>query len=67
MPGRTGLEALEALRARDWSTPVLVMSAYLGLVDADEALRLGAAAVLSKPFDVTRFEHEVGRLVTARP
>jgi CheY-like chemotaxis protein len=51
MPDLTALEVLEALRCRDITTPVVLMTAY-GSDDArNEAEALGAFAVLDKPLD----------------
>jgi DNA-binding response OmpR family regulator len=52
MPGRDGLSVLRALRVHEWCPPVIMIT---GFGDADvheEACRLGAAAVLDKPFDL---------------
>ncbi|MFN7974396.1 MAG: response regulator [Acidobacteriota bacterium] len=51
MPGFTGLEVLEGLRATDRSTPVILITAFGDEETEDEAFRLGANALLSKPFD----------------
>lgn len=50
MPTFSGLELLEAMRDADWDIPVVLVT---GFGDADlhhEAERLGAVAVLDKPF-----------------
>jgi CheY-like chemotaxis protein len=47
--GRSGLDVLRTLRARESETPVVVMSAYVSQEVEQEALRLGARAVLRKP------------------
>jgi DNA-binding response OmpR family regulator len=52
LPGRSGLEALAALRAHDWSTPVIVITAFGDAALHEEANRLGADVVLDKPFDL---------------
>jgi len=51
MPGLTGLEALSGLRAGDWSTPFIVITAFGDDDTHAEAHRLGACAVFDKPFD----------------
>lgn len=63
MPLSDGLSAVEALRRHDWALPVIVMSAYLDLDSTAEALRLGAVSVLSKPFELSRLQREVSRLL----
>lgn len=52
MPGLDGMSVLATLRSNDWATPVVVITAFGNPETHDEALRLGAAAVLDKPFDV---------------
>jgi DNA-binding response OmpR family regulator len=51
MPGLTGLEVLSWLRQRDWSTPVILITAF-GDADAHhEAERLGAT-LFNKPLAI---------------
>ena len=52
MPGPSGVEMLEWLREVVWSIPVIVITAFSDPVLHAEARRLGALAVLDKPFDV---------------
>lgn len=52
MPGPSGIDVLGALRAVDWATPVVLMSAFADASVHAEAERLGAVAVFDKPFDV---------------
>jgi len=49
MPGMGGISVLHALRDRGDQTPVVVLSAYLGMMDKDKIRELGARAVLDKP------------------
>jgi len=63
MPGSTGLEVLERLRASDWSTPVILMTAFGDLATFREAARLGATRVFSKPFDLTQLVDAARSLV----
>jgi FixJ family two-component response regulator len=51
MPGLTGLEVLAGLRKRDQSTPVILITAFGDEQTHAEAKRLGATAVIDKPFD----------------
>jgi DNA-binding response OmpR family regulator len=55
MPGATGLEVLEYLRHHDWSTGVILISGFASRELVDEALRMGAAKVLAKPFSLLDF------------
>lgn len=52
MGGVTGLEVLAGLREHDWSTPVILMTAFGDAELHAEAKRLGVVAVLDKPFDL---------------
>lgn len=52
MPGCSGLEVLSRLRRFDWSTRVIVITAFGDQTAHTEARRLGAALVLDKPFDL---------------
>lgn len=50
LPGHDGIEILRNLRARGWSTPVLVLTARGGLGDRVLGLDSGADDYLVKPF-----------------
>jgi len=52
MPGYSGLHILAALRAAQWSTPVILITAFGDRRVHEEGARLGAAAVFDKPFDI---------------
>jgi CheY-like chemotaxis protein len=65
MPGCSGLEALEALRERDWATPIVFMTAFGSPSTHEEAERLGAS-IVDKPFDVDDLLEEVRRIVPPR-
>jgi DNA-binding NtrC family response regulator len=55
MPGPDGLTVLSRLRRYDWATPVVIITAFGDAATHDEAIRLGAMAVLDKPFDLDDF------------
>lgn len=55
MPGYTGMEVLEGLRHVDWTTPVIVISAFADRELTREARLFGAATVLAKPFAMRDF------------
>lgn len=59
MPGRSGLDALATLRKHDWATPVIMITAFGDEETIAEAKRMGAATVLSKPFDIGELRHAV--------
>jgi len=52
MPGCSGLEALSLLRQLGFAAPVIVVTAFGDAATHAEAARLGAKAVLDKPFDL---------------
>jgi two-component system, NtrC family, nitrogen regulation response regulator GlnG len=52
MPGQSGLELLQAVKARHPAVPVIVMTAYSDLDSAVSAFQGGAYEYLPKPFDV---------------
>jgi CheY-like chemotaxis protein len=52
MPGWTGLQVLEGIRATDWATPVILITGFGDRHIRREADRLGVAAFFDKPFDV---------------
>ena len=52
LPGRSGLEILQALRQRRVDTPVLILTARDGIDDRVHGLDLGADDYLVKPFAV---------------
>jgi len=52
MPELTGLEALELLRGADPFTPCIVVTAFGSVETRLLATRLGAIAVLDKPFEI---------------
>lgn len=56
MPGLTGLEVVEKLARDRQLPPTIVMSAFGGYEVALEAIRLGAADFLSKPFRMAEAE-----------
>jgi len=52
MPNMTGIELLTNIRQHDTKVPVIITTAYSTVDDAIEALRLGAADFIKKPFDM---------------
>ena len=57
MPGPSGLELLEELRARGGDpTPVVIMTAQNSFENAVEAMKRGAFDYLTKPFDLPHVE-----------
>ncbi len=52
MPGASGLDFMQALRAKLPATPIIIMTAYSDLESAVAAFQGGAFEYLPKPFDV---------------
>jgi DNA-binding NtrC family response regulator len=52
MPGMNGIETLVALKQRDPSIEVLVVTGYASEQTAAECIRLGAYGYLRKPFEI---------------
>ncbi|MBC8023841.1 MAG: nitrogen regulation protein NR(I) [Burkholderiales bacterium] len=52
MPGLSGLEFMQQMRAKLPSTPIIIMTAYSDLESAVAAFQGGAFEYLPKPFDV---------------
>jgi two-component system response regulator RegA len=51
MPGRSGLELVQALKRIDAATKVVVLTGYGSIATALDAVRLGATHYLTKPAD----------------
>lgn len=68
MPGMTGLEFLEALRAAGRvAPPAIVLTAFGDWGSYARAVELGVVAFLSKPIGTGELLHEVARALAARP
>ena len=52
MPDGNGLDLLREIKANGGGPPVVMMTAYTSTKSAIEAMKLGAADYISKPFDV---------------
>jgi len=66
MPGRTGIDFLRELAERSDSPPVIVLSATRAVATAVEAMKLGAADFVTKPFDVDALRIKVRKLFEHR-
>ena len=62
MPGADGLAVLRAARSANPDVKVVILTGYASLDTAIEAVRLGAADYLSKPFTLGQIEVMVRRL-----
>jgi two-component system response regulator RegA len=59
MPGPSGIDVLEALRAIDPATRVLMLTGYGSIATAVDATRRGAIGYLSKPADADEIVAEL--------
>jgi DNA-binding NtrC family response regulator len=66
MPGRSGLELLEELHQRDDPPPVVVLTATKTVTTAVEAMKLGAADYVTKPFEVDALRIKIRNLLQHR-
>jgi two-component system, response regulator, stage 0 sporulation protein F len=64
MPGYSGMEVLSGLRKAHWDTPVVLITAHGNMKLRTEASRLGASAVLGKPFDLDDLRTTVLHVIT---
>jgi DNA-binding NtrC family response regulator len=63
MPGMTGMQLLECVRNRGWSTPVVLISAFGDDDTRQKAQQLGATAFLGKPIDMNELQTVIQRVV----
>lgn len=66
LPGRGGLEILDAMRRHDRDTPVLILTARGAIEDRVKGLDLGADDYLAKPFALDELEARVRALLRRR-
>jgi CheY-like chemotaxis protein len=59
MPGFNGLSIVEGLRARGWTLPVIVISAFGDREIRERVERLGGAVFFAKPFEPLDLERAV--------
>lgn len=62
MPGATALDVMQGLEGRQWP-PVILITAFGSPETHERARKLGAAAVLDKPFELDDFIDLVNRWV----
>ncbi len=69
MPGPSGLELVQSLKALDEHTRIVVLTGYASVATAIEAIKLGAVHYLTKPADadevVAAFQREAGDVTMA--
>jgi two-component system, NtrC family, response regulator AtoC len=66
MPGMDGMELLRAIRERDESLPVILLTAHGSERLAVRAIRAGAYEYVTKPFEVDEMVLALGRALEAR-
>ena len=59
MPGLSGLELLEMLRAEGRDIPLIMLTGYATIEHAVAAIKAGAADYITKPLQVEQLEHAV--------
>lgn len=66
MPHMTGLQLLARLRAIDETLPIILMTGHAQVLSSDQAIALGAADYVAKPFDSETFVHSIERASRSR-
>jgi DNA-binding NtrC family response regulator len=66
MPGRSGFDLLTAVSESDEPPPVIVLTATKTVATAVEAMKLGAADYVTKPFEVDALRIKVRQLLDRR-
>lgn len=59
MPGKTGIEILREVRAANYSTPFIMLTANVTKDAVQEAAKLGVDAYLGKPFTIDQVQRKV--------
>ncbi len=67
LPDMSGTEVIRALRASDADLPVILISGFMTVPDAVEAMRLGAKDVIEKPISVEALEARIARALGLPP
>lgn len=65
MPKMSGIELIEALRAKDNDTPVVLVTGEAGLLNKEQSAELGALTCLEKPLNRDKL-HWVAQQIAAR-
>jgi len=63
MPGKTGIDVLKAAKTIKADTEVILITAYGSIDLAVEAMRLGAADFVTKPFNISDIERKVDKIL----
>jgi two-component system, LuxR family, response regulator FixJ len=65
MPGRSGLDILKDIHARNYVAPIIVMSGMAGIPTAIEAIKSGAFDFIEKPFALGAIVERVSDAIVA--
>ena len=65
MPGISGMQILESVRARAWDVPVILITAFSDPETRAQAKALGVTAFLEKPLDLEKLRQVIE--VNVRP
>ncbi|MBI3302819.1 MAG: response regulator, partial [Deltaproteobacteria bacterium] len=66
LPGMDGTEVLERLQQLTPAPLVVIMTAYGEIRSAVQAIKLGAADYVTKPFNVDKLRQDLGELLRSR-
>lgn len=66
LSGKTGLDLLRKIRSEKIEIPVIIYTSYTSIKCAAQALRLGAADYILRPFTDSYLLHSVTRVITER-
>ncbi len=66
MPGMSGLEVLQAIKAKQHDIPIIMMTAYATVDMSIQALRKGAYDMLTKPFEPDELVYRVKNALQQR-
>ncbi|EAQ78605.1 sigma-54-dependent transcriptional regulator [Blastopirellula marina] len=66
LPGKSGLEAIEAIRSASQNVPIILITAFGDLETAVAAVRSGAFEYIVKPFDAATITGALERALTPR-
>ena len=62
MPGRSGMELLQAIKEATHDTAVILITAFGSIENAVEAIKLGADDYIVKPFRLDEVELKIARV-----
>ena len=66
MPGVTGIELIQQIRAEHWQTPIIMISGYASVDNIVRCMKFGALNFFEKPLDLARLREELMRLKAVR-